>query len=266
MADQFWLAPTIKPLLSPDDSFDAILALKGETFRDFQSRKTFRIERQGKGYFVKNHFAFGYMALLKTLLRGGLPVIGASTEKAAIAHLEKAGVATMKVVGFGQRGSNLATQQSFLITEELTNCDSLEDWALQPDRFNFTAKQKRILIEQVAVISRNMHNSGMNHRDFYLCHFLLERGNDHTWPHLFLIDLHRAQIRPKVPFRWLVKDLGGLYFSALDASLTRRDYLRFLKCYFGQPLRTLLTEHADLLTAVQKRADRMYQRFQRKFV
>ncbi|MST95429.1 MAG: hypothetical protein EXS33_09230 [Pedosphaera sp.] len=40
---------------------------------------------------------------------------------------------------------------------------------------------------------------------------------------LFVIDLHRAQLRDRVPARWLVKDLGGLLFSALDCGLTRRD-------------------------------------------
>ena len=51
-----------------------------------------------------------------------------------------------------------------------------------------------------------------------------------------LIDLHRAQIREHTPRRWRVKDLAGLYFSAMDCGLTRRDLLRFIRHYgAGRP-------------------------------
>ena len=31
---------------------------------------------------------------------------------------------------------------------------------------------KRVLVQRIATIARTLHGAGMNHRDFYLCHFL----------------------------------------------------------------------------------------------
>ena len=74
------------------------------------------------------------------------------------------------------------------------------------------------------------------------------------------MDLHRAQIRRRVPRRWRVKDVASLYFSALDIGLTRRDVLRFLRAYFQQPLKTVVAEQASLLRAVEGKADKLYRR------
>jgi heptose I phosphotransferase len=107
-----------------------------------------------------------------------------------------------------------------------------------------------------------MHENGMNHRDFYLCHFLLDKDfalsntiEDNTA--LFLIDLHRAQIRDKVPERWLVKDIGSLYFSALDIELSQRDVFRFIQYYSGSSLRESLLNRQDFWRKVQHRAAKL---------
>ena len=110
-----------------------------------------------------------------------------------------------------------------------------------------------------------MHGAGMNHRDFYLCHFhVLERdwsdwsaGEDFRLP---VIDLHRAQIREKVPVRWLAKDLGALLYSAIDCDITDRDLVAFLRVYLGAEWKDKL--HTDLILwrAVVTRARKFYQR------
>ena len=81
-----------------------------------------------------------------------------------------------------------------------------------------------------------MHANGINHRDFYICHFLLDVSADvyRQSPQalrLSLIDLHRVQLRKRTPSRWVVKDIGGLYFSSMRIGLTRRDLYRFMKVY-----------------------------------
>ncbi|MDH3641843.1 MAG: lipopolysaccharide core heptose(I) kinase RfaP, partial [Gammaproteobacteria bacterium] len=63
--------------------------------------------------------------------------------------------------------------------------------------------------------------------------------------------------------RWLVKDLGGLYYSAMDIGLTRRDVLRFLVWYFEQPLRDILSGNAALLRDIEARADQLYAKAER---
>ena len=116
-----------------------------------------------------------------------------------------------------------------------------------------------------------MHGAGVNHRDCYICHFLLHTDApfDAEDFRLSVIDLHRAQVRHAVPKRWRDKDLAGLYFSALDIGLTRRDLLRFLKVYFGvvdsRPLRQILQDEAALLRWLQGKADRLRSRYTRKY-
>ena len=102
-----------------------------------------------------------------------------------------------------------------------------------------------------------MHEAGVNHRDFYLCHFLMDIGSESA-PQLHVIDLHRAQIRARVPVRWQVKNLGGLLFSAFDKDLTRRDMLRFIRLYTGESLRVALTRHESLWRAAVRRAKQLY--------
>ena len=50
---------------------------------------------------------------------------------------------------------------------------------------------------------------------------------------LYLIDLHRVQMRARTPRRWIEKDVAALHFSSMNIGLTRRDRLRFMKSYRG---------------------------------
>jgi heptose I phosphotransferase len=123
------------------------------------------------------------------------------------------------------------------------------------------------LIAKVAEITKKMHDSGINHRDYYLCHFLLKTDKPAESLaiddiDLYLFDLHRAQIRAAVPRRWRIKDLAGLYFSSLDAGLTRRDYYRFITYYEGRPLRSLTAAEWRLWQQVKKRGEQLYREHQ----
>ena len=250
------------------DPFVAVEALKGEVFRELEARRTLRIEVAGQGYFVKIHRGVGWKEILKNLLSLRLPVLGAGNEWRAIARLAELGVDTMHGVAFGQRGRNPATQHSFIVTEELTPTISLEDycrdWPSAPPPVTF----KRALINRVADMAGRMHRGGVNHRDFYICHFLLHLDPAPTVDcfRLSLIDLHRAQIREKTPQRWRDKDLAALYFSALDIGLTRRDVFRFLIYYFDRPLRGILQDEQALFTRLAGEAERLHARYLRKYV
>ncbi|MDR1662765.1 MAG: lipopolysaccharide core heptose(I) kinase RfaP, partial [Azoarcus sp.] len=168
----------------------------------------------------------------------------------------------------GARGPAPARRQSTTISEELAPTESLEDYCRDWPRIPPAPALKRALIIRVAEMARRMHAGHVNHRDFYLCHFLL-----HTDPpptpaalRLSLIDLHRAQIRARaLPLRWRRKDLAGLYFSAQDIDLTRRDLLRFIRAYFVSPLRHVLRDEATLFDWLGHEAARLAERYQRKF-
>ncbi len=249
------------------DPFVAVEALSGKVFRELEGRRTLRTEIDGHGYFVKIHRGVGWGEILKNLFSLRLPVLGAENEREAIRRLEAQGVATMRAVAYGRRGSNPARQHSFLITEELAPTISLEDfchkWPQQPP----PPALKWALVRRVADMAAKMHGGGVNHRDFYLCHFLL-----HLDPaprpealQLSLIDLHRAQCRETTPRRWRDKDLAGLYFSALDIGLTQRDWLRFLRVYFAAPLSDILRREARLLKHLRAEGQRLQARYQRKY-
>ena len=259
------LAEPFARLWAERDPFEAVEGLQGVVYRELEARRTLRTEVDGKGYFVKIHRGIGWGEIAKNLLTAKLPVLGAGQEWRALERLHQAGVPTMTAVAYGERGDNPATQHSFIVTEELAPTVSLEDYSLDWVRQPPAPRLKRALITEVANMTGTMHRAGVNHRDCYICHFLLHTDRPVTADDLklSLIDLHRAQTRAATPRRWRDKDLAGLYFSALDIGLTRRDLLRFLKVYFRAPLHTILAEEAALLTALRGKADKLYARKQR---
>jgi len=259
------LAEPFKTLWAGRDAFAEVEKLDGQVYRELDARRTLRTEVDGHGFFVKIHRGIGWAEILKNLITAKLPVLGAGQEWLAIQRLQEVGVPTMTAVAYGEKGSNPADQHSFIVTEELAPTVSLEDlsmdWIKQPP----VPVIKHALIAEVARMTGMMHRAGVNHRDCYICHFLLHTDKPLVADDfkLSVIDLHRAQVRSKIPLRWRNKDLAALYFSALDIGLTQRDKLRFLKGYFQQPLRQILAEEAALLGWLERKAAKLYDRKQR---
>lgn len=248
------------------DVFEEVKTLQGDVFRELETRRTLRFEMAEKSYFLKWHRGTSLKEIVKNLLSLRMPVLGADREWNAIHRLRDVGVDTMHGVGFGEKGLNPLTKTSFIITEDLTPTISLEDycaeWASNPP----DVKIKRMLIHRVATMVRKMHAAGINHRDCYICHFLLHlpfSGHESELK-VSVIDLHRAQIRSKVPRRWRDKDLIGLYFSSLNIGLTQRDIWRFLQVYFEAPLSAILRDETKLLSAAKIKAEKIKERTIRK--
>jgi len=247
------------------DVFKEVCSLSGDIIREREGRQTLRFRLADQTYYRKLHTGIGWREIFKNFLQFKWPVTGAVNEWRAINRLPQLGIDTLTGVAFGERGCNPATRLSFLVTEALGDTISLarhaESWPAQPP----APLARRALIGAVANITQRLHRHGINHRDLYICHFLLDiadggAGLGNGRPRLFLVDLHRAQMRRRVPRRWQVKDLASLYFSALDIGLTRNDVYRFLKGYFSQPLRQILHEHEPLLRSVSWRAIQLYRR------
>jgi heptose I phosphotransferase len=256
------LAEPFKHLWATTDPFAGVEALQGEVYRELEGRRTLRTEVEGRGYFVKIHRGIGWGEVFKNLFSAKLPVLGAGQEWAAIRRLHKVGVPTMTAVAYGERGANPAAQHSFIVTEELAPTVSLEDYSLNWRNQPPAPRTKWALIQRVAEMTGGMHRAGVNHRDCYLCHFLLhtDRPFEPADFRLSVIDLHRAQTRSRISRRWRDKDLAALYFSALDIGLTRRDKLRFLRTYFQQPLREVVRNEAALLGWLEQKAGKLYDR------
>lgn len=252
----FYLDPDIKSYFSNETNlFDRMMALKGKIFRALENRRTQQITFNNQTYFIKQHFGVGLKEIIKNLLQGRLPIISAKNEWLAIQKLNQLKIATPVIKAYGSKGLNPASVKSFILTEELPPHTSLEhfceNWASSPPTF----KLKKRLLSEVAHIAKTLHENGINHRDFYLCHFLLLKNAEIS--KLILIDLHRAQIRKKTPTRWSVKDIAGLYFSSRHIGLTTRDDLRFIKAYRNQPLRDILLKEKNFWQRVKQRGDQL---------
>ncbi len=253
----------LKAAIGVHPVFDWVRSLDGAVYRAVANRRTLRFELNGKGYFLKWHGGIGWKEVFKNLSSFRLPIWGATNEWAAINRLTERNIPTMRWVGFGVRGWNPAEQESFIITDELAPTISLEDlcrgWDATPPPYAFKIQ----LLNQVAKLARDMHSAGVNHRDFYICHILwkIENPNYSSTPlykDLHIIDLHRAATRQDVPYRWLVKDIGSLYFSAMDCGLTWRDLLRFMRIYSPGGLKVAMGQQADFWRAVEARALALY--------
>ena len=244
------------------DIFRLLKELDGKVYRHVKGRRTLQFNLQGKSYFLKFHSGVGWVEIIKNLLQLRFPIVGATNEWRAIQRLEEIGIDTMTVVAFGRRGWNPGTQESFIVTRELQNTISLEDYCSAWDQQAPQFRIKKALIEKVATISRRLHEAGVCHRDYYLCHFHLMAGSEHgsetAEPVLFLIDLHRALVKKNLGSRWIIKDIAGLHFSSMDIGLTARDRLRFARIYRNKSLRETLEQDREFWNAVVQRGQSLY--------
>ena len=263
----------LQHVLKEGPVFDQIMALKGEEVRKAPGRRTVRFDLDKHSYYLKTHTGVGWQEILKNILYFRMPVLGAMNEWHGIHHLNRLGIKTLTAAGYGTVGGNPAKRRSFILTDEIMNTVSLEelcdDWLVNPPRKPDEIRFKRWLITRTAQIARDIHNSGANHRDFYLCHFLLKRGYtdrklDTEKTQLYVIDLHRMQIRKRTPTRWVVKDIAGLYFSSRDIGLSTRDLFRFMKVYRSSSLMDALTSDQIFWRRVKHRGDNLYESEKRR--
>lgn len=241
-----------------DEPFLLAENLKGEIYREYGKRTTKNFQFAQKSYFLKFHGPIGWFEIFKNLLQFKVPVVGALREFEALSHLKKHKIDSLEVQGFGNKGLNPANSSSFLITEELYGTISLEDFFLQDRHKELLPTQRRKLIKHVAKLIRKMHLSGLNHRDLYLCHLHIKEDVDFNDIKVYLIDLHRAQIRSNVPERWLVKDLGGFFHSILQFGLSEKDFYRFMTAYFECSLSELFQNRSKLIKKILNRCFSMY--------
>tara|TARA_B100000315_G_scaffold79150_2_gene72497 strand:+ start:751 stop:2931 length:2181 start_codon:yes stop_codon:yes gene_type:complete len=272
-----------------------------------EGRRTVSFSHQGRRYYLKIHDGVGWKEIGKNLTSLRLPVLGAENEWKGVHHLRRQtllqnlGLDTLEIAGYGTRKRRLAKvlndparRQSLIVTDEIPEAKSLEDlcrewdWERSPPKTAQEIRFKRWLIEQLAQTARILHNSGANHRDFYLSHFLLHwnEKKGRASPEncrIFLIDLHRMRIhkpklsawiraaahgllkrqRPrtpqsKTPSRWKMRDVSGLHYSSRSLGLTQRDRLRFIRLYSQTNLRETLDRDRPFWERVERRANRLY--------
>lgn len=258
--DVLFIRDDLQDFIPRGDVFKFISCLEGEEFRALESRRTIATEFGGKRYFVKYHRGIPSAEIVKNLLQLRLPIVSARNEWQAISRLSELGIPVPGIAAYGRRGLFPQTCESFIVTEDVGTQFNLEDlsrdWSNKPPLFS----EKFALIKDVAGISKKMHGHGICHRDFYICHFLVNSQDNVKEKKLTLIDLHRALVKKSLGKRWVVKDIGSLYFSAMETGLTKRDLLRFIRHYSGLSLRQALSGDREFWDEVLQRALRLKRR------
>lgn len=238
----------------PAQLFKQVMQLKGKAFRDVPGRKTSQVQIGQETYFVKQHEGIGWGEILKNLLSFKKPVLGAMTEVQAIQQVSNLGVSTTPLVAYGQQGANPANLQSFLITEDLGDIVSLEDfcaeWSSNPPDSTF----KNLLVKHLAELSATLHGAGLCHRDYYLCHIVLQKSDFIAGKlNLTVIDLHRTLFNQPSDGTTVMKDIAALVFSARDVGFDEADWALFKTHY--------LPQSDDFWKKVFIRADKLYAKF-----
>lgn len=219
--------------LGGGDVFASVMRLQGKKYREVTNRRTIQVNLGGGSYFVKQHFGVGWREIFKNLLIFKKPILGAMTEVAAIRKLGEIGIPTTPLVAYGQRGCNPATRQSFVLTEDLgeiiTAEDLCESWQTKSEDF------KQTLIQALAALASKLHGAGLCHRDFYLCHFVVKKAEWESGRlNLILIDLHRVLQGQPPHGKAVMKDIAGLFFSAMQAGWSSADLALFKQHYLPQ--------------------------------
>lgn len=240
------------------DVFATLATLNGEVHRDTGRRRTVRVVVAGAPYFAKVHDGVGWREIVKNLLVLKWPVLGARNEFEACRRLRERGVSAPAVAAFGERGVNPATRRSLVLCDALEGFASLEDVGSAWGQASVPLALKRRVLSAAGRMTAEMHAAGVNHRDYYACHLLanaakLARGQ----VELAVIDLHRAQVRARVPRRWRRRDLAALLYSVSGMPLTRQDRFRFLAAYSGTRPGLEIRSRRRFWAGVVRRADRL---------
>ncbi|MEI6127474.1 MAG: lipopolysaccharide kinase InaA family protein [Pseudomonadota bacterium] len=225
--------PDFEKILCRNSLLDFNKALhldEGEVIKHaIPERKTVKINLKDiRGFFgayLKCQYPVSFWKFFGRLLKLSIPRT-AYDEFENIIAFHQAGIPTVIPLAAGVRKCGIVQSTSFLITQALEGCTRLDHFFSSPHPASIEIK--RALITKAALLVKKMHACGFNHRDLYLCHILL-----HTTGELYIVDLHRAGKRARVPVRWKIKDIAALNYSAPRHSISLPDRLRFLKTYLG---------------------------------
>ncbi len=151
-------------------------------------------------------------------------------------ELRRRYVPVVRAIGYAEEMRSLYERRSAVLFEKVAGDAFDRVWPqLVAARSPWTRGAARHeLTRCLARFVSAFHQTGMCHRDLYLCHIFLDVAADAAHPPRFtLIDLARTH-RPRLRrTRWIIKDLSQLDCSARQIGATRSDRLRFLVAYLG---------------------------------
>ena len=122
---------------------------------------------------------------------------------------------------------------------------------------------RQAIVRALARFVSAFHQTGVCHRDLYLCHIFADLDPDALRPPRFtLIDLARTH-RPRWRrTRWIIKDLAQLDCSARQIGISQADRFRFLVAYLGLDSRAPRVRY--YARRVNRKSTRILRRIARK--
>ncbi|HEU4338593.1 MAG TPA: lipopolysaccharide kinase InaA family protein [Planctomycetota bacterium] len=147
----------------------------------------------------------------------------AAREYAVLDHLRRARVAAATPVACGTHDG-----ASFLITREIPGASTLKERLLDAGRV-----LRRRFMALLGGFVRAMHDAGVRHDDLHAGNILATGPGESA--DLYLIDVQRASIRPRMAAAERLKDLGFLLLS-LRPIVSMTDRRKLLRAYWGENL------------------------------
>ena len=204
-------------------SLEAVFSLQGERITKDEISEVIRLERAGVGYYIKRYRSNG-----KGLRRysGRTRVMN---ECRNLKRFAQWGIATPRVVAAGQARHKGAFVRGALITRELVDTTDLAQLVKARDPRMANAAWVRNTSQQVASITRTLHDQHFTHNDLKWRNLLVNTAGQ-----VFLIDCPSGGFwwGPTLRYR-IVKDLACLDKVA-KTCLSSTQRLRFYLQYRGR--------------------------------
>ena len=222
------------------DSFESIRRYRnGETVKSIRPRSVIRFQtaqhNNNKTIYLKRHNRefVGFSRLFSRFS----PKCGLSQgrlEFENIRDFRKSGLQTVIPIAAGEKFFRFFWAESFLITEDFYPYISLEALLkARPDFFTGQEEEhrKRVLINEISILAKKMHQKGFNHQDFNATHILLHYDNESDIPKLALFDLQRVEKNKIFRFRWKIKSLARLNYTLPNKIFNKKDRINILLFY-----------------------------------
>ena len=224
-------------------SFESVWRFSGgEVVKQIKERSVIRFDFSHHGmkrtfYLKRHHLKFIGLGRLLSRFFPELCVSQGRLEFDNICDFRKNKLPTVAPVAAGERSVRLFWSESFLITEDPSPLISLENMLRDYPQYLQGPKhssRRKILLHEMALLARKMHERGFNHLDFNTTHILLHYENHTDVPTLALFDLQRVDKRKFCRFRWKIKSLARLNYSLPDGLFNEKDRVYLFLCYQGK--------------------------------
>jgi len=229
-------------LASTLSTLDVALKEEGERVSLGKQSQVFVREFGGKTYYVKQYFrALGPGSWLG-YSRG-------EVEQRNLKRFSQWGLGACEVVAFGVEKRYGKTQQTVLVTEEVSNTKDLVATAEENPAFKADRQWRQKILLELAEVLYQLHQQRFCHNDFQWRNILIEQDTKKAKVTLIDCPFGRTFSWPMLNYR-KIKDLGSLDEQA-KKHLSKTERLRFYKQY--KKIKKLEAKHKKEIATMLKR-------------